>query len=380
MDSSRKKRVRERSGHVAVLQENLLYIWGGFTLCASETLSLPPDELCVFDAEQDTWEIFNMNGDIPLLASGSCGCCLDGHMYIFGGCEYNWHTNEMYCVNLKDRTYTWKYLWYNSDSAPSPRDQASCWVYKGRIIYFGGYGEKLLDDYDGCNTSFIVDQASWLEDVIWGWNNEVHVYDPVKSTWQEPRMFGQVPPARASHASAVLGSKGYIYGGNQLETQMSDIHCLDLESWTWTQITPQSSAPAGRSWHTLTAVSESTVFLLGGLGAGNKAMSDSWLLDVETHTWRETDHLKKNTRLWHSACSPGDSSVVVFGGSRDFINSVFTDHCNDVLIFQLQPRSLFRICLNYMSNNATSSHFLRSQLSLLPPRLLSALQPRTLPE
>lgn len=106
------------------------------------------------------------------------------------------------------------------------------------------------------------------------------------------------------------------------ETRTSDIYCLDLESWTWSEMyvkwwrnfnfcfvfvcfawkcicykaclfslvrfwqfwfgqycnilsrIPVSSTPVGRSWHTLTAVSDSTLFLFGGLSVDCKPMSE----------------------------------------------------------------------------------------------------------
>lgn len=84
------------------------------------------------------------------------------------------------------------------------------------------------------------------------------------------------------------------------ETRTSDIHCLDLESWTWSEMCvchcyywyynfakfafdcivqnmfsriPVSTTPVGRSWHTLTAVSDGTLFLFGGLSLDCKPMS-----------------------------------------------------------------------------------------------------------
>lgn len=89
---------------------------------------------------------------------------------------------------------------------------------------------------------------------------------------------GHLPAPRAAHASAILGNKGYICGGRVMvsvsglfckpcsgdllpcnniistiqfidnvdpphdcfcplkETRTSDIHCLDLESWTWSEM------------------------------------------------------------------------------------------------------------------------------------------------
>lgn len=92
---------------------------------------------------------------------------------------------------------------------------------------------------------------------------------------------------------------------------------------------PVSPTPVGRSWHTLTAVSDNTLFLFGGLSVDCKPMSkkmypllhfyfpcsfshcmffncflfnntyfshpgDGWVLDVETKKWREVEHPFKN--------------------------------------------------------------------------------------
>lgn len=34
-----------------------------------------------------------MSGEVPPSMSGACGCSLNGHMYIFGGCDDNGQTN-----------------------------------------------------------------------------------------------------------------------------------------------------------------------------------------------------------------------------------------------------------------------------------------------
>ncbi|XP_029973292.1 kelch domain-containing protein 1 isoform X2 [Salarias fasciatus] len=321
--------------------------------------------------------VFHMEGEVPPSMSGTCGSSLDGHLYIFGGCDDNGQTNQIYCVDLTDGKYTWRKIMHEFGSAPSPRDKLSCWVHGGRLIYFGGYGHKLLTDVDSRNRSFIIDETSWVEDVFWGWNNEVHVFDPAQSTWSEPKIQGRAPAPRAAHASATLGCRGYVCGGRVMETRTSDIHCLNLESWAWSEIVPDSSIPVGRSWHTLTAVSDTALFLFGGLSVDCKPMSDGWLLDTETKKWTEFEHPFKNKpRLWHTACPGKDSDVIVFGGSCDYILLVDTGHCNDALVFQMQPYPLFRICEDYIAKDVRNSEKLRNQLPLLPPKLQKAVQKR----
>ncbi|XP_041810099.1 kelch domain-containing protein 1-like [Chelmon rostratus] len=365
----------ERSGHTAALEENLLYVWGGYRSVAGANVSLPNDEIWVYDLEQGVWKLFNMTGEVPPKMSGSCGCSLNRHMYIFGGCDNMGQTDEMYCVSLTDGKNTWRKIKNAIGSAPSPREKLSCWVHKGRIIYFGGYGEKPPEEFSSSNENFILDDASWVEVIIWGWNNELHIFDPMHATWSEPQIHGRPPGPRAAHASAMLGCRGYICGGIVKETRMSDIHCLDLESWTWSQIIPVSTTPESRSWHTLTAVSDSSLFLFGGLSVDRKPMSDGWLFDAETKKWREVEHpFKDKPRLWHTACVGKDSDVIVFGGSCDYILDNLTGHCNDVLISQMQPYPLFRICEDYIAKNVKNHEVLMNQLPLLPSRLLAPIQ------
>ncbi|XP_057715391.1 kelch domain-containing protein 1-like isoform X1 [Corythoichthys intestinalis] len=374
-DNSSEIVARERSGHTAVVEGDLLYVWGGYASVADEEVFLPNDEFWVYDLGQGIWQVFHMTGDIPPLMSGTCGCHLNNHMYIFGGCNDNGQTNEIYRVKLTDRQYAWTKIVHRFGSVPSPRDKLSCWVYKGRIIYFGGYGHKLLAEIDSRNRSFIEDDSS--EGFVWGWNNEVHIFDPTQSSWAQPQTRGCTPAPRAAQACATLGNRGYICGGRVKETRKNDIHCLDLDTWTWSEIVPVSNVPVGRSWHSLTATSDSTLFLFGGLSMDCKPMSDGWLFDVDTKTWKEVAHQFKNKpRLWHTACQGRDSDVVVFGGSCDYILLVDTGHCNDALVFQMAPYPLFRICEDYIAKNASNCDVLRKQVPLLPPKLCTAVKRR----
>uniref|UniRef100_H2MC56 Kelch domain containing 1 n=1 Tax=Oryzias latipes TaxID=8090 RepID=H2MC56_ORYLA len=368
---------RERSGHSAVVVNNLLHVWGGYMSVSDEEIFLPGGEIWVYDLEGGTWQVFHMTGEVPPSMSGSCSCFLNDHLYIFGGCDDNGQTNQMYCVDLTDGKYEWRKMAPKSGSAPSPRDKLSCWLYNDRLIYFGGYGRKLLTDINSRSRNFIADEASWVSDAFWGWNNEVHVFDPSEVSWNDPQTHGRAPAPRAAHAGATLGCKGYICGGRVRETRTSDIHCLDLESWTWSEIAPLSTSPVGRSWHTLTAVSDTTMFLFGGLSVDCKPMSDGWLFDVETKQWTEFEHPFQNKpRLWHSASVAKDADVVVFGGSCDYILLVDSGHCNDAIVFQTQPYPLFRICQDYIAKHVSHSENLRRQLPLLPHKLLKSLQKR----
>ncbi|KAI1896426.1 hypothetical protein AGOR_G00094650 [Albula goreensis] len=376
---------RERSDHTAFVDGDFLYVWGGYYSVAGDEFFLPSDEIWIYDMSSGVWGTRAMGGEVPPSLSQTCGCCHKGVLYIFGGCDSNGHTNQLFCVNLLDGMFTWRRVTDSKGSPPSPRDKHSSWVHADRIIYFGGYGCKQMREVND-SRSFITDEISWVTIGatlfrFWGWNNEVHVYDISTNTWSEPQTHGDPPKARAAHSTATLGKMGYLCGG--MEAISMDIHCLDLESWTWTKIVPTSIVPMERSWHTLTALWDSTLFLFGGLSAVGEPLSDAWIFDIRTKEWTELQHPHRDKpRLWHSACQGPDSDVIVFGGSRDYtlimdsitvIQSPSQNHCSDLIVFQTQPYSLLRLCEDCIGKNA---RMLQDQLSWLPTKFQETVRKR----
>ncbi|XP_009209748.1 kelch domain-containing protein 1 isoform X1 [Papio anubis] len=367
----------ERSGHCAVVDGNFLYVWGGYVSIEDNEVYLPNDEIWTYDIDSGLWRMHLMEGELPASMSGSCGACINGKLYIFGGYDDKGYSNRLYFVNLRTRdgTYIWEKITNFEGQPPTPRDKLSCWVYKDRLIYFGGYGCRRHSELQDC---FDVHDASWEEQIFWGWHNDVHIFDTKTQTWFQPEIKGGVPPQpRAAHMCAVLGNKGYIFGGRVLQTRMNDLHYLNLDNWTWSgrlffppchRITINGESPKHRSWHTLTPIADDKLFLCGGLSADNIPLSDGWIHNVTTNCWKQLTHLPKTRpRLWHTACLGKENEIMVFGGSKDDLLALDTGHCNDLLIFQTQPYSLLRSCLDCIGKN---SIMLESQISLLPPKLL----------
>ncbi|XP_019373881.1 PREDICTED: kelch domain-containing protein 1 isoform X3 [Gavialis gangeticus] len=303
------------------------------------------------------------------------------------------------------------------------------------LIYFGGYGCRKHNELSDC---FDVHDAFWEGQIYWGWHNDVHVFDTTTQTWFQPTIRGGEPPQpRAAHTCAVLGNKGYVFGGRVLQSRMNDLHCLNLDTWTWSgsclslcktveyncfdyksvwiplkmiytqnqnerinysknqpwtaktrvsvhttpltifmvptsiynaRIHTNGEKPKDRSWHTLTSVGDDKLFLFGGLSSDNVPLSDGWIHSTTTNGWRQLTHLPKSRpRLWHTACLGKEGEVMVFGGSKDDLHFMDTGHCSDLLIFQTEPYSLLRLCLDCIGKNAT---FLKNQISWLPPGLL----------
>lgn len=154
-----------------------------------------------------------------------------------------------------------------------------------------------------------------------------------------------------------------------LQTRMNDLHCLNLDTWTWSgRINISGEKPRDRSWHTLTPIGDDRLFLFGGLSSDNVPLSDGWIHSIATNGWKQLTHLPKSRpRLWHTACLGQEGEVMVFGGSKDDLLFMDTGHCSDLLIFQTQPYSLLRLCLDCIGKNAA---LLEKQIPCLPSKLL----------
>ncbi|XP_026526655.1 kelch domain-containing protein 1 [Notechis scutatus] len=206
----------ERSGHCAVIDGNCLYVWGGYVSIEENEVYLPNDELWIYEIDSGLWSMHLMKGELPPSMSGSCGACINGKLYIFGGFDDKGYSNQLYHVNLRTKNgiYVWKQITDFKGQPPTPRDKLACWVYKDRLIYFGGYGCRKQNELSDC---FDVHDAFWEGQIFWGWHNDVHVFDTSTQTWYQPKIKrGIAPQPRAAHSCAVIGNKGYVFGGRVL--------------------------------------------------------------------------------------------------------------------------------------------------------------------
>ncbi|XP_077481340.1 kelch domain-containing protein 1-like [Stigmatopora argus] len=379
----------ERSGHTAFVDgNNTLYVWGGFQAVDGEEVMLPSDEIWLCDLDNGVWQRRKMGGEPPPRLVGCCGSYVNGSLYVFAGCDGQTYSSQMFSVDLTQHCYLWKKVPAAKETAPSPRDKHSCWVHGNRLVYFGGYGCKTLQEARNVpSTNFIVEEMTWITigDVLfrcWGWHNEVIVYDTLKSTWSVPETKGTPPLPRGCHASATVGNKGYVCGG--VERAELDMYCLDLDTWNWTQIEALSSqVPPCRSTHTMTPTGDHTLFVFGGLAVDGETLNDGWQFDTLLREWREIAHPHRDKpRVWHTACLGNDKDVVVFGGSSnlritmDSITMLMCpsqSHSGDVLIIQTQPYPLYRLCEDFIGSN---SEVFSQHLDRLPAKLRAKIDKR----
>lgn len=130
-----------------------------------------------------------------------------------------------------------------------------------------------------------------------GTNFQLSIFDPYARMWTNvpgSQLRGTPPVSRTNHASAAVGKKMYIFGGNNnneagMYQVLDDFSALDTETMTWSKPETTGEKPTARSGHTLTAIGKK-LYLFGG-GVWNETdgwvhkYNDVYVLDTDTMHW-----------------------------------------------------------------------------------------------
>lgn len=367
----------ERSGHIAVVDRNIMYVWGGYKNAQNHgffDLYLPRNEIWTYNMESGLWTKHVAGGNLHTSMSGSCGVCVDGVLYLFGGHHARGNTNRIYRLPLRAPSLVWEEMRDLKGLPPSCKDKLGCWVWRNRLIFFGGYGYAAQGHHRG---TFEYDESSSF---MWdnpgrGWNNHIHILDLETSTWSQPITTGNTPSPRAAHACATVGNRGYVFGGRYKNYRLNDLYYIDLDTWEWHEMSVPQQGPVGRSWHSFTPVSLDHIFLFGGFTTDRETLSDAWIYCVSKNEWKTFRHSHtESPRLWHTACSGPDGEVFIFGGcANNLLAHQRAAHSNELLVFNVQPKSLVRFCMEAVLQHRER---LASYWDCLPKHLLQSLKQR----
>lgn len=162
----------------------------------------------------------------PQQRGGHTATLIGSKVYLFGGEDpYRRALDDLWVLDLT--TMIWEQPTGQGNS-PQPRSSHTAVCHQGRYILIFGGGS------------------------IANCFNDLAVLDTQTMTWIRPEMIGPVPPVRAGHASAVLGSVMYVVGGGNNAKGCADMYALDLSNvgtdkplqWTLVGNTPPESAIA----------------------------------------------------------------------------------------------------------------------------------------
>lgn len=115
--------------------------------------------------------------------------------------------------------------------------------------------------------------------------NDVWVLNTTNNEWKQLQCGGIEFPHSHRHATVVIGSNVYVFGGIHNGSISSMMYKLDTRNLKWEEIGVHGQKPSARHSHTLIAY-DLRLFMFGGFD-GVKALGDLYSFDVHSHTWKK---------------------------------------------------------------------------------------------
>lgn len=329
-----------RCGHITVTVSDKVLLWGG--------RGFDSDKVCVYDLTKRVWKYLHTTGEIPPKLSGSCCSIVDGVLYIFGGFVVDVRVNSMYSLDLS--VLIWSKI-TPSSNLPSPRDKFGGWVCEHEVIYFGGYGNSPTSE--NIREGEFVPNYDEIGPGLSGWNNDLLSFDTISKTWKSlPHSVTSTPLPRAAHQCVKISSnEGFLFGGRHKNRRMNDLYSLSLTTNTWCRVKLSRDLPEGRSFHSVTVLDSTNMFVYGGYNTDSEVLGDAWVISTCSKQCREILYERNvEGRMWHTACRGlYDGEVLIFGGCCYF--PVIYEH---VKYFQLSPLPLKQIALEAICHHKES--------------------------
>jgi len=213
---------------------------------------------------------------------------INGKVILFGGSDVG-DNDETWAYDLD--TNTWTNM--TPSTKPSARQHHSM-AYDSindKVILFGGNDAVGRDD-------------------------ETWAYDLGTNTWTNMTPSIQ-PSARERHSMAYdsINGKVILFGGNFAGGYDDETWAYDLDTNTWTNMTPPTPKPSARGYHSMAYDSiNDKVILFGGYDGGSN--DETWAYDLGTNTWTNmTPSTQPSARLDTSmAYDSINGKVILFGG------------------------------------------------------------------
>lgn len=278
---------------------------------------------------------------------------VDHRMIVFGGRGTSGDYNDIWAFDLN--TNTWRDLTPTSGFTPDARRTPNG-VYDPegrRMIMWSGQGSGFFNDtwtFDlNTNTWTVLGPPDPIPNTRYGAASiydpvakrlvtfggftdagrfeDTWAFDPTAPSWTEiPTPTGN-PPRRCLHSASydAANHRMIVYGGQQ-SGALDDIWAFDLNTNTWTDLTPVER-PSGRYFasHIYDVRNHRTV-IFGGFTSEGGHTSDVWSFDLNTQTWQSLSPEGPLPTAREGATAiyiEDEDRMVIFGGRG-------TTHSNEV--------------------------------------------------
>ena len=354
-----------RGVHCAVSLDNFVIIFGGrlLNLASRQIFPISTREIWAYNVYTSEWKkyVTPYSKDAPVPFIWAVAVVIHGVIYTFGGFDtQNFdQTNALWTLNRTREYFTWTFIEPKcKEESPSPRMGHTGWEYAGQLWVFGGLGHSqggYLNDHGN-----FVGMSSNVA------NNQLLSYDPTAQKWTNPQSYGNVPSPRLGHASTIINNKVWVFGGCKSTQVMIDdtIFELAMHSLTWTQLQTGQLCPQVRASCTLTALAGEKLVLHGGFGDPDR-FSDTWIMDLSSHSWKLYTSQKDHDRWYHTgSLGPNNDVIILCGFKKQSDDEVYSNTFH----VMLEPR-----CLQQLALKLICKHQDQLPWKLLPAKLISKL-------
>lgn len=295
-----------RSGSQAVLIDNLIYFFGGYTKKNGDYFN----DLFEFNTEKMTWKCISLppSSYIPSKRTDHTLCAYRTHLYLFAGYDGTTRYNDVCMYSIEEKL--WKEL--QVASPPETRFGHTSVVYKDKMIIFGGW--------NGHNTL-----------------NDVWSFSFTTKQWSKVLTTGFVYP-RYRHSAVTYGSSMLIFGGvNKEQQRFDDLIEFSILTSHFFKLQTKGAQPSARTFHK-SCVADNYMYIVGGFDGTRRndiyriSLQDQSPEDfLETNplavtkdieedllSWKEIKFTGKtySARTGHTAVQIG-YKIYVFGGTDE---------------------------------------------------------------
>eukprot|EP00298_Acanthocystis_sp_HF-20_P014737 c20891_g1_i2.p1 GENE.c20891_g1_i2~~c20891_g1_i2.p1 ORF type:complete len:374 (-),score=181.80 c20891_g1_i2:71-1192(-) len=127
-------------------------------------------------------------------------------------------------------------------------------------------------------------------------------FDHNTQEWSEIVAESAGPGARARAATSIYQSDETVnlilYGGDKKESALDDMWLFDFSSLSWTQLSDFNSEPMSKRGKFSFISQLNKLFVFGGSSQG-RVLSDVWIFDYMTKSWKEVQWISKKGSLIH---------------------------------------------------------------------------------
>ena len=232
-----------------------------------------------YDTTTDHW---TYTAILPRPLCGTCGCAVNGKIYIIGG------ASNVYGAGLVDSVYEYTPAtdtWARKSCIPTPLYSASAETVNGKIYVIGGAPV-------GFDSSF----------------TSVYEYDPAADTWTAK---SDMPTARAFGSATAVDGKIYVFGGvpNLNSSGVNTVEAYDPATDTWSVKNPMPDNRAGQA----SSADDGKVYIFGGSAVRNGYLYPDVLeYNPELDSWVRKANVP-TLRVALSACTVGENIYVIGG-------------------------------------------------------------------